>query len=100
VVSIKVLSPAEQINALAGLVAALEVEVAINAGQSNSLLKKLENAQAALAEGKPKVAYTTIGGFKCQVRSLVATGVLTPAQGRPLLSAADLLLQSLQIGGF
>ena len=98
VVPIKVLSPAE-IDALAGLVAVLEVEAAINGGQSNSLMKKLENAQAALAEGKPKVAYAAIGGFKCQVRSLVATGVLTPDQGRPLLAAADSLLQSLQIGG-
>jgi hypothetical protein len=45
------------------------------------------------------VAYELIGAFIGEVRSLVGSGVLTPAEGDSLLSAADLLLKSLQIGG-
>lgn len=46
-----------------------------------------------------KVTYAAIGAFESQVHSLVATGVLTPAQAGTTLSAAELLLKSLHIGG-
>jgi hypothetical protein len=98
-VSIHVLSPAEQIADLRDMVAALYADAVLGQGNANALLKKLNSAQAELEKGKPKVAYAAVGSFKNQVQSLVATGVLTSAQAGPLLSAAELLLQSLQVGG-
>jgi hypothetical protein len=98
-VSIRVASPTEQIDGLQAAVAALSAQGMLNHGQANSLAKKLEHAQAALDKGKIKVAYELIGAFIGKVRSLVGTGVLTAAEGDSLLSATDLLLKSLQIGG-
>ena len=98
VVSIRALSPTEQTVGLQDLVEALYARAAINAGQANSLVKKLELAQTALTLDRPHVACTTIGAFKSQVQSFVATGVLTPSEGEPLLSAAESLLQSLRVG--
>jgi uncharacterized protein YjiK len=98
-VSVRILSPAEQVVGLRDGVAALSAGGAVNQGQANSLLKKLAAAQAALDQGKPKLAYNSVAAFGSEVQSLLATGVLTPAQAGPLLSAAQLLLQSLQTGG-
>jgi hypothetical protein len=99
VVSIKVQSPTEQIAGLQDMVEALYAQATINQGQANSLLVKLGNAQAAIAIGKLKTAYNLIVAFENQVQSLIAGAVLTSAEGDPLLDAAGLLLQSLQIGG-
>jgi VCBS repeat-containing protein len=96
VISIRVLSSTEQIAGLQDNVAELHAQAAVNQGQSNSLLKKLQNAQGALDQGKPKVAYNVISALVSEVESLVATGVLTTAQADRLLTAAKLLLQSLQ----
>jgi uncharacterized protein YjiK len=98
-VLLHVLSPTEQVTGLRGLVGALSGQGIIGQGQANALLKKLENAQAAVAQGKTKLAYTNVQAFGNQVQSWVATGVLTPAQAGPLLTAADLLLQGLRAGG-
>lgn len=81
------------------MVDALYSQGALNQGQSNSLLSKLENAQRAIDKGKPKEAYNVVGAFKNEVQALIASGRLAPAQGNALLTATDLLLQSLLIGG-
>ena len=81
------------------MVEALSAQGAINQGQTNSLLKKLMQAQSAIGQGKPEVAYDVIEAFHNEVQSLIASGVLTDAQGDPLLTVADLLLQSLLTGG-
>jgi hypothetical protein len=98
-VSIHVLSPAEQIADLWGMVSALYADAVLGQGNANALLKKLNSAQAELDKGKPKGAYAAVASFSNQVQSLVATGVLTSAAAGPLLSAAELLLQSLRVGG-
>jgi uncharacterized protein YjiK len=98
-VPIRVLSPSEQIAGLQSMVAALHDQATVNQGQANSLFKKLDKAQAAVDQGKPKLAYNAIASIVSELESLRATGVLTPAQAEPLRSAAKLLLQSLQIGG-
>ena len=99
VISIKVLSPTEQIAGLRGMVGTLSGQGALSRGQATSLVKKLDTAQAALDQGKPKGAFTAIGAFKNEVQSLVATAVLTSDQAAPLLAAAELLSQSLRTGG-
>jgi hypothetical protein len=93
-VSIRVLSPAEQIGGLRSLVNALYGVGMTNQGQTNSLLKKLDHALSALDRYQTKVAYNMIGAFKNEV-----SGLLKPTRGEALLTAANLLLQSLQIGG-
>jgi len=98
-VSIHVLSPTEQIAGLRGAVTTLYQQGAISPGQANSLLKKLENAQMGVNQGKLKVAWNAVGAFKSQVQSLLATAVLTAAQADPLLAAAESLSQSLRLGG-
>ena len=98
-ISIRILSPAEQIDSLRGGVAVLSAGGAVNQGQANSLLKKLANAQVAVDQAKLKVAFNAVASFGSGVQSLLDTGVLTPEQAAPLLSAAQTLLQSLQIGG-
>jgi uncharacterized protein YjiK len=98
-VSVRVLSPAQQISALQDAIATLAGGGSLSAGQSGSLLRKLENAQGALDAGKTKLAYNATRAFRSEVQSLLATGVLTAAQADPLLAAADLLLQGLQVGG-
>ena len=97
-VSVDVLSPTEQIALLEASVATLHADGALNRGQANSLLKKLEHAQSALGRRLPIVASAMIGAFWIQVRSFVAAGVLTPAEGEPLLSDAERLLRSLAVG--
>jgi VCBS repeat-containing protein len=98
-VRIRVESSADQIAALQASIATLYAQSAVNQGQANSLFKKLENAQTALAQNKLKVAYNLIGAFSGEVQSLLATGVLTPAQADPLLSEVESLLKSLLTGG-
>jgi hypothetical protein len=98
-VSLHVLSPTEQLTELRGMVGALSGPAIISQGQATSLLKKLDNAQSAVTQGKPKLAYTNVQAFSSQLQSWVATGVLTQAQAGPLLGTAELLLQSLRTGG-
>jgi phosphodiesterase/alkaline phosphatase D-like protein len=98
-VSIQVLSPTDQITGLQLLVQTLSTQGALNDGQANSLLRKLERAQQQVDMGKPKVAYIEISAVRVEVLALIASGRLTHAQGDPLLDGIDLLLQSLQIGG-
>ena len=71
----------------------------INQEQTNSLLTKLINAQAAITEGNLKEAYNKITAFTNEIQALMTGGVLTTEEGDPLLDAANLLLQSLKIGG-
>jgi uncharacterized protein YjiK len=92
-VSIRVLSPAEQIDRLQDMVEGLHDEGVISKGQTNALLKKLGHAEYSIAHGQLKVAYNVIVAFKHQVRA-----VLKPAQGKPLMIGAELLLQSLKTG--
>ena len=99
VVSIQVMSPTHQIAELRDAVDALSARGALNQGQANSLLKKLVQAQSAIAGGKTKVGYNVIGASRNDVQSLTAAGVLPPDLSDPLLTAADLLVQSLLIGG-
>ena len=98
-VSIQVLSPTQQIAVLRDMVNVLAGQGSLNQGQANSLLKKLVHAQSAITQGKPQEAYNLIGAFRNELEALTAGGVLTPAQSEPLIDAAELLLQSLKIGG-
>jgi hypothetical protein len=98
-VSIHVLSPTEQIVQLQAMIEGLYTHGTLNGGQTNSLMKKLEHSMDSVDHAKTKVAYNTVAAFINEVQSLISAGVLTPVLGQPLLSAAALLSQSLEIGG-
>jgi GNAT superfamily N-acetyltransferase len=94
-VSLTVVSAADQIDQLAGDVQALADSGAINGGQSNALITKLQNAATQLAQADTQQAINMLNAFINQVTSLIDTGVLTPAEGQPLIDAANAIINSL-----
>jgi hypothetical protein len=96
-VTIRVLSPTQQVAALREMVQSLTFK---NKGRLNSLLTKLRQVDAALARDKGKVAFNVAGAFLNHVRAFRNARILTPAQANPLIAAATQLRTSLQIGGF
>jgi hypothetical protein len=98
--TIDVLSPAEQIDGLRALVAALrDDEGALNDGQANALLSKLDEAEAKVEEGQTLVAANLMTAFIHQVEDFQDEAVLSTEQALLLLTPGDQLLQSLLIGG-
>ena len=68
---------------------------ALNGGQANSLISKLENAQASLDRGRVNAAINQLNAFINEVMSLVADGVLDPAEGEALIAAARNVISDL-----
>ncbi len=63
----------------------------LNSGQVNSLLAKLNNAIAKLNSGQTKAGCNLLSAFISEVQSDITNGVLTPAQGNPLITQAQLI---------
>ena len=84
-----------QIDNLLAAVQSLVDEGALNKGQGNALSVKLIHAQEKFDAGKTRVALNLPDAFTNQVTDLIANGVLTPAEGKPLLDAADELRMSI-----
>jgi hypothetical protein len=77
-------------------VRALEMQGALNQGQANSLVTKLETAIKRIDTKQPAQAAAQLGSFINQVMDLMNTGVLTPDQAWPLMdTAADIRQQIL-----
>lgn len=83
---------------LAGKVNDLQTAGALNKGQANSLLKKLDNAEKNFDRGKANTATNVINAFVNEVNDLVANGVLTPEQGQDLLDCALGLISRIEQG--
>lgn len=94
-VSLIVVSAADKIDQLAADVQALADSGAINGGQSNALITKLQNAATQLAQADTQQAINMLNAFINQVTSLIDTGVLTPTEGQPLIDAANAIINSL-----
>ncbi len=62
---------------------------ALNGGQTNALLKKLLHVLNAIDEVKDNVACNVLQAFINHVTDLIATGVLTEAEGLPLIASAE-----------
>jgi Concanavalin A-like lectin/glucanases superfamily len=60
----------------------------LNQGQGNSLTTRLAQVLNSLNKGQTKTACNQLQSFINAVSSLVSNGVLTPAQGQPLIDAA------------
>lgn len=74
---------------LEGKVIALRDSGALNPGQANSLLRKLDAAEAAIARGRIKAGINILQAFINQVLDFVEDGVLTEAQGLDLTECAE-----------
>ena len=61
---------------------------AVNRGQANALASKLEAAVRSLGRGRGNAACSQLGAFVNQVTGLIDAGVVTSAQGQPLIDAA------------
>jgi TolB protein len=87
-------TPQQAIEALIAQVRAL-VPGALNNGQGNALIVKLEAAIRQVDRGNIATAINQLEAFINQVNAYVASGRLTPEQGQPLLDAANAILAAL-----
>jgi predicted outer membrane repeat protein len=94
-VSLTVVSALDQIDELIAAVQALADSGTINGGQSNALITKLENAAGYVDSGQEAQAISKMQTFISQVNSFIGSGVLTSAEGQPLIDKANAIIQSL-----
>ena len=76
-----------------------QVQALVDAGvltqtQGDKLIKKVEAAQAKLANGHTGAAIGQLTAFISQVQDLIDNGTLTAAQGQALINAANALINS------
>ena len=81
-----------------GNIETLLADALLSAGQGNSLIKKLESAIKKLDKEQKKVALNMLNAFINHVNSLIDEGVLTSADGNPLISAIQDIVDSLSAG--
>jgi hypothetical protein len=72
-------------------VQALIDEGTLNKGQGKSLTSKLDNIIKKFENGKDKPACNQLNAFTQHVDSLIADGILTSAEGQPLIDQANLV---------
>jgi hypothetical protein len=95
-VSIAVLSVAEQIANLKEHVDGQVAAGTLNKGQGNALNTKLCHALEKFQRGQINVAINQLNAFIHQVQAFIAGGVLTAAEGNPLLADVNSILWSIQ----
>jgi len=89
------LTTEQQINELIDMVQALVDDGALNDGQGNALISKLENVLDKLDRGNTNAAVNQLGAFINQVEDFIYEGVLTTEQGNPLIKVATVLVEAL-----
>ena len=89
-------TPQEQIEEIAAKVDVLVSAGTLNAGEGNALDSKLDAATAQLNKGSTNAACNVLGAFNNQVEALVLTERLSPAQGQPLIDAANAVSDQLR----
>jgi uncharacterized repeat protein (TIGR03803 family) len=88
-VSFTVLTPQQATEAIINAVNALFSQGMLNGGQDNSLVKQLEHAIVMMNAGKNAGAAGNLESFIGEVDDLLNSGVLSPAQAGPLVSAVQ-----------
>ena len=73
----------------------LSAQGVINNGQDNSLVKELQKAIDMMNAGKINGAIGNLESFITEVEDLQSSGVLTPSQAGPLVSAANSVIAQL-----
>ncbi len=82
---------------LTAAVNTLRASNVVNSGQANALTRKINNALDLVAKGKTSDAILVLQGFIQQVHDLIVNGVLTTAQGQPLIVWAQYIITA--VGG-
>jgi hypothetical protein len=88
-------TPDEQFAVLNSDVAALIDAGSLNAGQGNSLTRKLDAAQKKYDKGQIQTAVDILADFIGQIEDLAAEGVLAQAEAQPLIEGAQALIDDL-----
>jgi CSLREA domain-containing protein len=70
----------------------------LNRGQTNTLVKLLEEAQQKLDRGQDHVAVNKLREYIGKVEQFIADGVLTNAEGEPLIDDAQRLIEAILEG--
>jgi len=91
-VTVTVLAPQQAIEVIGDDVQGLVDTGALNQGQGNALMNKLDQAINKLDQGKITQAINHLQAFINQVNDFINTGVLTPAEGQPLIDAANRII--------
>lgn len=86
----------QQVEQIADQVQGLENDGSLNTGQARSLVNKLNVATAMLNDGKSRPAANLLEAFVEQVRAMIDGGVLTPAEGQPLIDAAEAAIAGIE----
>jgi hypothetical protein len=90
------LTPQAEIQLLIDDVEELIAAGALNPGQGNALIVKLEAALQQWEHCHAKTAANQLGAFINQVNDYISQGVLTPEQGQPLIEAAQAIIDQLE----
>ena len=67
----------------------------LNQGQGSGLLRKLDAAGQALDRGNATAAINQLQAFINQVEAFINAGTLSPAEGQPLIDAAQAIIDAL-----
>ncbi len=90
-------TPQEESAILRDLVQALIDGGALNLGQGYSLLSELDVIDRHLADRDIEAAAGLFQAFVDQVQTFVSAGILTVAQGQPLIDAAQNAIDQLNV---
>lgn len=89
-----VLTPGEELQSLKEQIEAL-IAAGVLTKNGNGLIAQINKIMVKLNAGKVSDTITQLRDFIEHVTSLIATGVLTPAQGQPLIDGANRVLVAL-----
>jgi hypothetical protein len=95
-VSVTVLSPEQQVEAIFNEILVWLEEEYINCGQTNSLQTKLDGALAKLAGDDFSVAVNKLGAFINQVNALIESGQVPAEEGGALISMVQDVIYSIE----
>ncbi|MGH7493499.1 MAG: SBBP repeat-containing protein [bacterium] len=98
-VEVVVQTPQQGIQGLIEKVQTLVAASALNQGNGNALISKLEAAIKQLDQGHTHPAINQLEAFTNQVNAFLNSGKLTSAQGQPLLDGANQIITALSGAG-
>jgi hypothetical protein len=86
---VSTLSPQQEIQATVDTIDGLVDSGAVPPGPANSLVATLEGVSRQLASGNVNAAIARLNAFVRQVTALITAGSISPADGQPLIDAAN-----------
>jgi hypothetical protein len=97
--TVKVLSEAEVVESLEGVVADLGDGEVVNSGQARALMRHLDSLLKSIERGKTKPSCGKLSGWFLQIETWVADGHLTEGEAQPLIDSATSLWETLGCNG-